>query len=432
MALECFVEETGVLQDPHLRAMAECWLRVECAAAARRFIIEEETASVDTNDIDFWRENSGVLVWFSSDTPTPEGPFSIAGLPRDLALALRQLAPGQSASVEGYGTVTLDSLFQAPGLTGNPPDSVAAGTIGGERERFHYLHAYALLLDGGETGIIPGYSDLSALPPDSVVVYSPLGRWNRRQIETEMAFLRTRFPFVEASAQWSGMMLENLVMQSHYRNVLVSDYPAVADSLREASLEFLESQAAESVVRQYLDSTVTVTRADIEEEYSLLAAPPISAETRVFHMASAGVEELPHLRRALGDLNGLEDFPGVPELAPQGGDQRVSRPLMSSEISGETASVLFGISGTDTASWFGPFEIAQGCYAAFRLREVIPPHPSTIEEMEAQLNQRARSRLEAEEMDSLFTGIRRRYQVLVNDEILKRLSPNPDQWDDGA
>ncbi|MFO7627260.1 MAG: peptidylprolyl isomerase [Candidatus Fermentibacteraceae bacterium] len=427
-AIERLAEESGLLEDPDLNATASCWLRVESAMAARLLDVEEETASVTDGDMQFWRENQGLMVWFSADTPCPEGPFAIAELPRELGATLRQIAPGESASLEGFGVVTLDSLLQTPRQSGSLPDSVVAVAIGKERERFKYLQEFARMIERGETGISPGFANLSLLPEDSIVVYSPLGQWTRSQIETELAFIQTRFPQVEASAHWAGMMLENLVMQSHYRNVLVSEHPEVADSLREASLAFLKSQAAEVLVRQYLDSAVTVTRADLEEEYSVLAEPPLSAELRVFHLASAGIGELPDLRRAMADGIGLDGFPGVPELASPDGDPRISRPLMNADIPSGTASVLFGVAETDTLTWFGPLEINQGYFAAFRLREVVPPRPATIEEIEPQLIESARRRLEAEAMEAFLDEIRLEFQIIVNDDVREKLSPDPGQW----
>jgi hypothetical protein len=431
-AILLLVEESGMLEDEGLNAMASCWLRVESAMMARTLAADEEIASVTEGDMQFWRENQGVLVIFSSDSPCPKGPFAIAELPRELGAALQQISPGESASLEGFGVVTLDSLVRIPGQTESLPDSVVAIIIGRERERFRYLAEFARITEEGETGISPGFANLSLLPEDSVVLHSPLGQWTRSQIETELAFFQSRFPHVEASAHWSDMILENLLMQSHYRNLLESEYPLVADSLREASRAYLESQAAEVLVRQYLDSAVTVTRADLEEEYSMLAEPPLTAEQRVFHLASAGIGALPELRRAMADGIGLEGFPGVPELASPGGDPRISRPLIIAEAPAETASVLFGIDGTDTLTWFGPFEITEGYFAAFRLREVMPPRPVTIEEMETQLTRTARHRLEAGATDVLLDKLRDRFQVIVNDDVLERLSPDPAQWEAGV
>lgn len=431
-ALELLVDESGMLQDPFLCAEAESWLRLESAIAARRLALQEETALVNENDIGFWRENQGLMVWFSSDAPCPEGPFAIAELPRELSSGLHQLAPGESSALDGYGVITLDSLLQTPARTENQPDSVLAALIGGGRERFLYLREYARFLDGGETWISAGFTDLSLLPEDSVVVFSPLGQWTRSQIEIELAFFQTKFSQVEASAQWSGMILENLVMQSHYRNLLASDHPAVADSIREASRKFLLSQAAEALVREYLQNEVTVTRADLEYEYSLLTDPPLTAETRVFQLASAGMEELPDLSNAVADSAGLYGYPGVAALACPGGDSRVSRPLMRAEIPGEIAWVLFEIARNDTLTWFGPFEISQGYFAAFRLREVIPARPATMLEIEPRLNESARRRLETEAMEVFLDGIRRRFQIVVNYEVMGKLSSDPGMWASGV
>lgn len=429
LALERLVAESGLLQDPELLAMTECWLRVESAMAARNLIAEEETASVNEADIEFWRQNQGVAVWFSADTACPDGPFAIAELPRDLATTLNQLAPGESAPLEGFGVIRLDSLVRNPVQTVEQPDSMIALIIGGERERFGYLREYVRLVEEGETGISQGFNNLSELPEDSVVIRSPLGQWTRSRIETEIAFLNTRFPQVEASAQWSGMLLENLVMQSHFRNVLESDHPGVADSIREASLTYLQGQAAETLLKQFLDSTVTVTGEDLEVEYSLLPEPPVSPERRIFNLAAAGIDDLPELRRALADGTEITGYPGVDGLAEPGSDPGTSRPLMRADMPGDAASVLFGIAPDDTLAWYGPFEVSQGVFVAFRLREVLPSRPATIEEMEPQLAESARRRLEAGATEVFLEELKVRMQIIVNDDVLDRLPTDPGQWE---
>lgn len=428
-ALERLVTDSGLLRDPELLAMTECWLRVESAMAARNLIAEEETASVNEADIEFWRRNQGVAVWFSADSACPVGPFAIAELPRALATTLDRLAPGEAASLEGFGVVRLDSLVRNPVQAVEQPDSLVALIIGGERERFGYLREYTRLIEEGGTGISQGFMNLSELPEDSVVIHSPLGRWTRSQIETEIAFLKTRFPQVEASAQWAGMMLENLVMQSHFRNVLESDHPQVADSIREASLAYLQGQAAETLLKQYLDSAVTVSREDLEEEYSLLPESPVSPERRIFSIAAAGIEELPELRLAVAAGGDIEGYPGVEGLAVQGSDPGVSRPLVRADMPGDAASVLFGTASDDTLTWFGPFEVSQGVFAAFRLREVLPSRPATIEEMEPQLVESARRRLEAGATEVYLNELQVRMQIIVNEDVIDRLPPDPGQWE---
>lgn len=428
-AIEGYVEESGILEDPELTASAECWLRVESAMTARRLIAEEETALVSEADREFWRSHQGVAVWFSADSACPAGPFGIAELPRELGMTLDQLVPGESASLEGFGAVRLDSLVRNPVQSIEQPDSVVSMIIGGERERFRYLREFCRLTEEGRAGISNGFSNLSDLPEDSIVIFSPLGQWTRSQIETEIAFLKTRFPQVEASAQWSGMLLENLVMQSHFRSVLASSYPGVADSLREASLEYLHGQAAETLLRQYLDSAVTVTRADLEEEYWILPEPPVSAEMRVFHLAAAGIGELPGLRLAIAEGTEIEGFPGLEGLAVEGSDHRISRPLMRGDMQADVATVLFGIAADDTLTWFGPFEVSQGVFAAFRLREIIPSRPATIEELEPQLTESARRRLESGATRVFLDELQNRMQIIVNEDVLERLPPDPGQWE---
>jgi hypothetical protein len=428
MALELTIAETGAAGDPSLDWTTGSWLRTESATAARKLIADSEIAAVTDSDLEFYRRNEGVQVLFTTETPGPSGPLPLGELPMDLALALESMTPGESLYLDGYGTVTLDSSVSQELEPAQEPDSVVARIIGYGRERYGYLREYESLMRDPDTRVLEDFSLITALPPDSVVISSRAGVWTREQIEREVSFFQTRFPPVQANAQWRDMIVENLLMQSLYRKILENDYPGAADSMALEASGFRTGLAAEKLVADFLDSAVTVTDRDIEEEYLLLPEPVIMAQRRVFETARCGLDELPNLRLAASTGTGMESFAPVEGLADGPAGSRRTRPLMRAELPGASAESLFALEPLDTLSWQGPFEVEPGVFAAFRLVRDIPSRPAAAEDIEDQLRESARVRLGNRALEALLLELRERQGVEISGRALDALPPDPGLW----
>jgi hypothetical protein len=429
-ALEVLLDSSGILDDPDLTAFTSSWLRVESAIRARSLLAHEEMASVNDSDLDFFRAREGVMAWFTLEDTGPIGPLPLTELPRELASALNGLSPGQSVVLEEYGSVALDSLYDnmPHSRPSAEPDSTLIQIIGYGRERFHYLKTYYVLRSDPGTLVSQGLGDISSIPEDSVVVSSPLGEWTRGQLEQELRFFQTRVPYLSSGPEWIDMITENLFMQSHFKNLLQARYPAAADSVVQASLAFSRRRGAELLMREHVLRHVEVTREDLEREYSLLSEPVLTAERRVFATASSGIEDLDRFRSSLLEPGGPESFPPVPGLSASQDSPGVTVPLMRVGLPGNISSALFDIDADDTTTWMGPFEIEPGFFGAFRLLEVIPPRPATIDELEDRLRDAAQNRLEAEYTDGFLLEQRNRFGVKVNEQALRGLPASPELW----
>jgi|GEM_PF-3077460 len=422
------LDSSDVLDDPLLVSNAASWTRIESASAARRLITDQETASVNSEDIAFYRRNQGVQVWFHTDSSCAPVPLLITELPAELAFALEGIAVADSAIVTGYGWVTLDSLFSPQAQLSAESDSMTAAIIGSGRERFQYLREYTVLMEENTFFVSDGFNDLTSLPGDSVVISSAAGEWTRSSLESEVGFFQSRFPAVEANEYWKDMLVENLVMQSFYQNLLLERFPQVADSIRAESENTRRRVAAEGIVKRRMEQNVIVTQADLEEEYSLLSEPLFTAEKRVFATVSTDSAGLADLRGAISAGAGIEAFPGLVGLALPDAADGITRPLMRSDLPGSISAVLFGIPVADTASWSGPYEVETGVFAGFRLVEVIPPRLATIEEISPMLEESARRRLEAQALDLFIAELMERFEVTVNTSLLRTLPVDPGEW----
>ena len=434
-ALNSLTDSSDILEDPMVESFTRSWLRAESAAAARRLRTGLETARVDSLDIELYRRNEGVMVWFTLDGTHRVGPIPLTDTPRELARCLDGLEPGQAADPAGFGTVRLDSLHHNMPHSGpsSEPDSVIASSIGYGRERYAYLRTLDSIMNDPMTVISPLIRGTAqGVPqPDDVVLLFSLGEWTFAQWEAELAFFRSSVPFIDSSPRWVDMAMENLIMQTFHQNILTVNHPEVADSLEQAAGARRRLIASEILVARHLEETVAVTEADIHQQYLMLPEPLYLPEKRVFLVSSSSLEDLPEFRQAVasGDVDRMRDrFPGVPGLAGDPERPGVTRPLARAEIPGGISPDLYGIQGEDTLTWYGPYEIGPDLFAAFRLKEVFPSVPATEEDLTVRLTEDARLRLEAQEIRSWLGELRERFGIRINTRLLQSLPPDPGDW----
>ncbi len=294
MALEIHIDSSGILADTLLETFAQGWFRMGSAALARQLRAGIETARVDSSDIAFFRENQGRLVWFTAEYLGSMGPFQAADLPRELALLLDRLEQGQADTLPGFGEVRLDSLFDNMPLSGPPtePDSAVAELIGYGRERFIYLCAYREIRNDPFTFVSPFLSDPTEQPPepDAVVLSFSLGEWTLAQWERELAFLRYVDPYVGPEPLWADLLVENLLMQTFYRDILEVNEPERADSLRAEIGHQRRAFARDILIRRHLDDAVEVTVLNVLAEYLHNPAAVRPASTDADPSDPAGLE----------------------------------------------------------------------------------------------------------------------------------------------
>lgn len=434
-ALDSLINSSTILEDPLVESFTRSWLRTESAIASRQLRVQLETAGVDSFDIGFYRENEGLLVWFTPEGEGQVGPVPITDAPRELARHLGGLEPGQSLQLPGFGVVRLDSLHHNMPHSGPSaePDSVIAAYIGYGRERYQYLRAFHTIRNDPMTVVSPLIrGEAPGEPrPDQIVLSFSLGEWSFEEWERELAFFRHRVPFIDSSPRWVDMAVENLIMQSFHQNLLLMNDPVAAESLMREAEAQRRLIAAEILVQRRLEEAVTVTEADIQEQYLMLPEPVYHPERRVFHMASSSLEGLPGFRQAIasGELDGMRsEFPGVPGLAQDPDHPFITRPLARAEIPGGISVELYGIQGEDTLTWYGPYDIGSDRFAAFRLREVFPSIPATEEDLRDRLAESARFRLEALEMRNWLGELRERFGIRINTDLLRELSEDPGHW----
>ncbi len=428
MAVERLVDSSGILDDPAIVRNTEIWTRVESATMARKLITAREADAVTPEDIDFHGRNRGITLELAGDVPALPVPFILTELPREMAFALEGALPGDSVIVPGVGTIRVNSVSMPGNPERNQPDSAVVELLGMGRERYLYLAAYVSLVSDSGFFAAESFSNPDQLPDDSPMLTCGSWNWTRKDLEEEAGFLSTRFPALELSDHWRDMFIENLLMQSHLQEVLQNEFPEAADSIAAEAEGYRRSIAADSIMAELLEGSVTVTRSDLEEEYDLMANPVIIPEKRVFESVSATADRLPSLEEAIdaGTLpGGFPPLGSVPSSEEYGS---LSRPLTGNELPRGVPGTLFEIFPDDTASWVGPYEVEPGIYAAFRLAEVVPAREATVDELTTSLTESARSRLENLAVEALITDLREEHGVTLNTQAMGRLPGNPGLW----
>lgn len=428
MSIDRLVDSSGILDDPALVRNTEIWTRVESATMARKLIAALETEAVTPEDIDFYGRNRGITLELSGDVPALPVPFKLTELPREMAFALQGASPGDSVIVPGVGTIRVNSVSVPENPERDQPDSTVAEILGMGRERYLYLAAYASLVSDSGFFAAESFSNTDQLPEDSPMLSCGSWSWTRKALEEEAGFLSTRFPALELSDQWRNMFIENLLMQSHLQEVLENEFPESADSIAAEAEGYRRSIAADRILAELMEGSITVTRSDLEEEYDLMENPVIIPEMRVFGSVSTTADHLPSLEEAIaaGTLPG--GFPPLESVPSSEENNGLSIPLKRNELPGGVPGTLFEIFPDDTTAWVGPYEVEPGIYAAFRLAEVVPAREATVDELTASLTESARRRLENLAVEALITDLREEYGVTVNTQAMGRLPGNPGLW----
>lgn len=308
------------------------------------------------------------------------------------------------------------------------PDSAVVEVLAMGRERYLYLAAYASIVSEGGFYAAESFSNTDQLPEDSLMLSCGSWRWTRKDLEEEAAFLSTRFPALELSDHWRDMFIENLLMQSHLLEVLQDEFPETADSIAAEAEGYRRSIAADSVLAELMEESITVTRSDIEEEYTLMETPVIIPEKRVFESVSTTADLLPSLEEAFTEGTLPGEFPPLGSIPSSEGNNGLSSPLTRSELPHGVPGTLFEIFPDDTTAWIGPYEVEPGIYAAFRLVEVMPAREATVDELTTTLTESARRRLENLAVEDVLLELREEYGVTLNADAMGSLPGNPGLW----
>ncbi len=449
--LEKELEAEGYLIDPLFLSFRNSWLMVENTAAAKKLLVEREAAEVTESDIQFYGERLGRNVVYTvnpgSENELYVGPVHLPDLRRELALHLDTLSFNEIGTDESGLLVRLDTLIMVDSVLirnalSNPATVRDMATSGLSEARFNrwaqsisnrIYSDYSVTVDSIEVENfvqhLIGNTDMS---DDVVIVESDFGIWTVKNLEDEVLYLDTRSDFQPRSSVWIRDMIQVLLIQCYFYELMQVEAPEILDSLRVESETYLLSFTSEKYYDNMIRSNIIVTESDIVYEYETLEEPFMIEEKRILQAAFIPAERMDDFQQAVYKEE-LEEFiselDGFRYLAADTTQIQITRPLRFSEVPGGHGEKVFLLDPSDTTSWLGPVRVfADEGSALLRLVEVIPSRVATIDEVRRTLWNMAMTRLHEQATVELIQELEEKYILIINEKILDELPSDPGMW----
>lgn len=444
------IREQGIPSEPGMVAFRELWIAAECEIVFRGAQTSLEKESITEEDIRFYTDYYGYRICYTenpgSDDEAALGPVLLVHHKYfSVARQLAEMEPGDVvAGPEGVVMYRFDSL--------EPPDSVsrAAPTtdstalqeqallfISNQKARDWYLELQESLPETCDLQIdtslvvkLAGhYSGTESIDFSSVIFTSTLGDWTVIDLMRAVSFINTRAqrnPRLESSIYY---VINSVLMHSYFRNAIAENNPAQFDSLQAEADNYVMSLAVDTLYSREVLNRVLVRSGDIEDEFNMQDPPAVTQELRVFRTAVVAPAMMPGLENSADIGAFLVEMPGYSELARQGADSCVTRPLSVFAVPGEIGEELFQLSAEDTLSWNGPSSIPGSEEKIFwQLIEVIPSRFATVEELTPHLEQSAFMRLTEERVDQWVMELEEKHGLLINTALIETLPEDPGVW----
>jgi len=445
------LEEAGYLDDIYLLSYSRAWFDSKLSEAAGGFLYEKELEIITDDEIDFFLNYLGRHVRYTenpgSEIEQTYGPIHIPLLSTEMIIFIENLTIGEIGITESGVEVRLDSIITADSsliIQALADTAVvrsnAAATIATRRYEEmldslkQSLHAdYDLCVDSTALERLRlYYSEEADLPPGETVIFtSDLGILTAEEMRGFIAYYQSRYSINPADQVWINEFID-LVQYNYYcRDLLENESPLLVDSLRIESEKYLLDVASEEFYNDRIQSTVTVTRADMEDLFENLEEPFTFPEKRILqaiHMPDDSVIVYHHLSQDERDEFILR-MPGFGYLAAEPTLPQITKPLSVNQVPGFHGDEVFLIDPADTIGWLGPLDLYDGdLVCMFRLIEVIPERFATFDEVEDRLRVMTRNRLEEQATIVVIRELEEKYGLVINEDILEKLPEDPGSW----
>ncbi len=449
--LQLELSDAGYLDDHLLLSSSEAWLNAKLSEAARRFLYEKELEIVGDDEIDFFLSYLGRHVLYTtnpgSDIEETSGPIHLVLLPADMIRFFDTLAIGEVGITESGNEIRLDSIMIADSLliAQALADTVAirasaANAIATRRfqemedslkKSFHTDYNLSVDSAAMEQLRLHYSEEAEFLTWETVIFSSDLGSLTAEEMRDEIAYYRNHHIGNPADSAWIHGFIDIILFNFYSSDLLENDSPELVDSLRTESVKYLLDIASEEFYNDRIQSTVTVTRADMDDLFENLEEPFTIPEMRILqaiHMPKDSIIVYRGLTQDERDEFILR-MPGFEHLAADSAKPQITRPLSVSQVPGFHGDEVFLIDPSDTSSWLGPMDLFDGSLICmFRLIEVIPERNARFDEVEDQLRVMTRNRLEEQATMDVILELEEKYVLVINEDILEKLPEDPGSW----
>jgi hypothetical protein len=449
--LEEAAADAGYLEDPLIVAFGRSWLRNEASKAYTAWMCSRIETQIDPSDVGFCVDHYDDSAWITASTeatgPIRLGQFSLPGLPHEFAILLDSMEVRDSAvEYEGVG-FWLDSIARADSSASELalradglPDSTSWWVIAQSRIRFWNLTSRMRIISDCavtvDTSAIDRlnafYGGTADLAEDDAVVRSSLGNWTSLDLTREIEFFRTvvGVPLSPDQKLWVLAVVDNVLMQSYSSSLLAEAQPSLRDSLETEAHVFVLGLAVDSLRRDSVLSGVTIAEDDLQYELDQLDPPAVIPELRILRAVLMPPDAASSYERAVEDGSArpfISALPVIPAFA-ENESSRITRPLRESELPPGHGEPVFAAAPGDS-SWIGPLFLDEARGSAFyKVVEVLPERPATVDDLRPQLVSTARARHEMEATDRWLRKLSDEHGLRLNLEALDRLPDDPGEW----
>ncbi|MCK4806135.1 MAG: hypothetical protein KAT09_00740 [Candidatus Aegiribacteria sp.] len=445
------LEEAGYMNDDLLVSYSNSWLTVKVGEAARRFLYEKELEIVGDNEIDFFLSHLGRTVLYTvnpgSNTEERIGPVHLPLLPANMIMFLDTLNIGEVGITESGSEVRLDSIMTADSsliaqalsdtaaVRSSAAAAIATRRFQEKEDTFKqsFPTDYNLNVDSAALEQFRLYyaEEAELLAGETVIISSDLVCLTAEDLRNEIVYYDRSYTINPADQVWLNDFIEFIIYNFYGRTVLENESPEIIASLRTESERYLMDLASEAFYDDRIQSTVTITRADMENLFENLEEPFTIPEMRVLQGIIIPKDSMIIYHHLTQDEK--DDFilrmPGFEYLATDSTRPQITRPLKVNEIPGFHGDEVFLIDPADTSSWLGPLELVGGTQMCmFRLIEVVPLRNATFDEVEDELWVMTRNKLEEQATVEVIRELEEKYGLIINENILEKLPEDPGSW----
>ncbi|MCK4670912.1 MAG: hypothetical protein KAT47_00115 [Candidatus Aegiribacteria sp.] len=446
------IHRLNYLQRPDVIALGNAWIRRQASLLARETIIAAAEESITEDDINYFKDHMGTTVWYTVLPESPgemlSGPAHLPELSRELAVHLDSMNPGDELPLSDGTLIRYDSVVVTdPVLVSETLENservtdFALQRLSAARGKADLERIADSILSAAEPGISDTaisdltlyYSGLEDLIPEDSIVISRYGIMTSSDFEQEIEYQSGFMPVQPYDAVWLEWFIDITLLNDALMHYFVAVNPEQYANLSVERDAWMLSIASDKLFSDEVYSVIGITPELIRDEFDNLIEIPIIPEKRSIQCVQIQSDDVYAYETALSEANGVDSIIegcGFWKLLSEDNPpSNITRLLLMEEIPGFRGEEVFAMLPGDTVTWSSLSSLFEDYeYMAFRLVEIYPPHTATFEELEEDLYQTVRVRLEEERTSVWLEELGEKYSLVINEDLLPSLPSDPALW----
>ncbi len=446
------IHRLDYLRRPDVIALGNAWIRRHASMLARKSITSAAEESITDADISFFKDHMGITVWYTVTPDSPGerqfGPEHLPELSREVAVHIDSMNQGDELPLSDGTLIRFDSVVVTdPVLVSETLEnservtSFAFQRLSAARGKADLVRIADSILSAAEPGIsytainnlTSYYSGFEDLIPEDSVVFSRCGIMTASDFVQEIEYQSDYMPVQPNDAVWLEWFIDITLMNDALMHYIKAVNPEAYADLSIERNAWMLSIASDKLFEDEVYSSIIINPGLIIDEFDNLTEIPIIPEKRSIQCVQIQSGDVNAYETALSEANSIDSiiegcvFWSL--LSKDNPPSNITRPLLLDEIPGFRGEEVFSMLPGDTVTWSSLSSLFEDYeYMAFRLVKVFPAHTATFEEIEQDLYQIVRARLEEERTSVWLEELGENYSLEINEDILQSLPSDPALW----